>query len=255
MNKMRRIAAIGDIHGCLDELEQLLKRLEWISLDGIYHLGDLVDRGPDSGGVLALCRERKMEGVLGNHEESILKHWDRIQAGGESAMNDDKRRTLSQMTAEDTEYIRALPTVKVVEDLNAVLVHGGLWPSLEIARQPKNVIRCQMIKQGKPGDTRWWGKDASSHKSGRTEDQNKEDGYVRWYELWDQKYDVYYGHSVWAQPFIQKKENFGRTIGIDTGSCFGGALTASIIGDDEPWFVTVKSQKVHFEKSYRVHQE
>lgn len=255
MTNNKRIAAIGDVHGCIDELQQLLKALEWCSIDAIFHLGDLVDRGPDSGAVVALCRERNIPGVLGNHEESILRLWDRQQGGAEVSPGDDKKKTLSQLTKEDAEYIRALPTVQVIEDLNTILVHGGMWPGLDPFKQPRNVIRAQMIKTAKPGDCRWWGKEAHNHKSGRTEEQNIQDGYVRWYEAWDQKYDVYYGHSVFTQPYIFKKEGFGRTIGIDTGSCFGGALSAAIIGNMEPWFVTIKSQKVHFEKSYRVHQE
>lgn len=258
MKSKRRIAAIGDIHGCLDELQQLLKALSWLSLDAIYHLGDLVDRGPDSGGVVSLCREMYMPGVLGNHEESILKHWDRVQVDPEkglAGMNDDKRRTISQLKPDDVAYLKALPTVEVLEDLNTILVHGGLWPGVDVYHQPKNVVRCQMVRWNKTGDTRWWGADADKHKSGQNEQQNRDAGYSRWYEVYDHAYDVVYGHSVFSQPYFHKNEHSGLTIGVDTGSCFGGALTAAIIGDPEPWFVTIKTRKVHFEKSYRVHQE
>lgn len=252
---MQRIAAIGDVHGCIEEFEVLLKRLEWFSLDDIYVVGDLVDRGPDSGAVVELCRRKGIKAILGNHEESILKNWARVQKGEPSSMNDDKRRTLSQLKPEDIAYLQALPLFKNIPQLNTVLVHGGLWPSIPLSMQPKNVVRAQMIRYGKLGDCRWWGKDASLHKSGRTEDQNKEDGYVRWYEVYDHSFDTYYGHSVFTQPFIQRNHGAGRTVGIDTGSCFGGALTAAIIGDDEPWFLTIKARKVWFENSHRVHQE
>jgi serine/threonine protein phosphatase 1 len=250
----KRIAAIGDCHGCIDELQQMLKRLEWVSLDAIYHLGDLVDRGPDSGAVVALCREKGIEGVLGNHEESILKIWDRY-LDGVKPTNPDKARTISQLGVSDIDYLKSLPHWIEVPGMSTVLVHAGLWPTIGLEKQPKNVVRCQMVHPNKPGDTRWFGKGATGHKSGCTEEQNYEQGYRRWTEVYDHPFDTYYGHSVYTQPFIQKKDGVGSTIGIDTGSCFGGALTASIIGDDEPWFVTVKSRKVYFEKSYRVHQE
>jgi hypothetical protein len=252
---MKKIAAIGDVHACIEEFEQLLKRLEWLSLDAVYHLGDLVDRGPDSGAVIAMCREKGIRGILGNHEESILKHYKRVSEGGEPPQNEDKKRTLSQLTLEDISYLKNLPLLESFPDLNTVLVHGGVWPGLTFEKQPKNVVRAQMINFKKIGDTRWWGKDAPLHKSGRTEDQNREDGYVRWYEIYDRPEQVFYGHSVFTQPFIYQREGFGKTIGIDTGSCFGGALTAAIIDDGEPWFVSVKAKKVWFEKSYRVHQE
>lgn len=251
----KRIAAIGDIHGSIDELKTLYKALGWLSLDKIYHLGDLVDRGPDSGAVVAFCRENGIDGALGNHEESILKIWDRVQAGKDAGCNDDKRRTISQLSQEDVDYLKALPLWIDLPDLNTVLVHAGLWPSLPLHRQPKNVVRCQMVHPDKIGDTRWFGKDATGHRSGCTEEQNYEQGWRRWMDVYDHPFDTIYGHSVFNQSNIQQRNGFGRTIGIDTGSCFGGSLTAIIIGDSELWFVSVKATKVHFEKSYRVHQE
>jgi serine/threonine protein phosphatase 1 len=252
---MQRIAAIGDIHGCIEEFESLLKRLEWVSLDQIIHLGDLVDRGPDSGAVVALCRERNIPGVMGNHEESILRLWKRYQRDPNSIASKDKLKTISQLKAEDIEYLQSMPLLQYNPEMNVCLVHGGVWPEVDINAQPGNVIRCQMIRDTKPGDTRWWGRDAASHKSGRTEEQNRQDGYFRWYEKYKFPFDTYYGHSVFTQPFIYQNEGAGRTIGIDTGSCFGGALTAAIIGDEHPWFITIKSRKVWFEHSYRTHQE
>src|SRR5690606_26766013 len=78
---------IGDVHGCLDELEALLESLGW-SRDpsaGFVHpegrkalfLGDLVDRGPDSPGCLALAMQMVKAGVAlcvpGNHEARLLR--------------------------------------------------------------------------------------------------------------------------------------------------------------------------------------
>lgn len=253
-----KIAAIGDPHGCIDELQLLVSRLSWLSLDDIYVLGDFVDRGPDSGAVVQFARENHIKGILGNHEESILKLHKRSLTGGELPQSEDKKRTLLQLTLEDIAWLEKLPMLEHIqnESFDAVLVHGGLWPTIPIHNQPKNVIRCQMIKSaGKVGDVRWWGPDAAFHKSGRTEEQNREDGYVRWYEVYDHPHDVYFGHSVFTQPFIGHRQGYGRTVGVDTGSCFGGALTAAIIDGGEPWFVSVKAKKPYVDKGFRVHQE
>jgi len=74
---MRHIA-IGDVHGCKRTLELLLfRRLEIVQTDHVYFLGDLIDRGPDSKGVLDMIFELKKEGVgvtclMGNHEYMMI---------------------------------------------------------------------------------------------------------------------------------------------------------------------------------------
>ena len=74
---------IGDVHGCRSELETLLSTLGW---DGLRHpdgrtavfVGDLVDRGPDSPGVLRLVMDMARRGhamtVLGNHDNKLLRN-------------------------------------------------------------------------------------------------------------------------------------------------------------------------------------
>src|SRR2546422_447465 len=72
-----RILAIGDIHGCSQALRALLDRIEPTPDDWIITLGDYVDRGPDSYGVidqlLALHRTGRLVALRGNHEEMMLR--------------------------------------------------------------------------------------------------------------------------------------------------------------------------------------
>jgi len=70
---MKRRAAIGDIHNSLKALKELYEMLEHESIDEIYHLGDLIDRGDDPMGVLAFCMEKGIEGVRGNHDGALLE--------------------------------------------------------------------------------------------------------------------------------------------------------------------------------------
>ena len=71
-----RLIAIGDIHGCLTALDTLLDAIAPTSSDIIVTLGDYVDRGPDSRGVIdrliELGRQTRLIGLLGNHEEMML---------------------------------------------------------------------------------------------------------------------------------------------------------------------------------------
>jgi serine/threonine protein phosphatase 1 len=71
-----RIIAIGDIHGCLAALQTVLDEIRPTGEDTIITLGDYVDRGPDSPGVLetliALDRQTNLAPLLGNHDETML---------------------------------------------------------------------------------------------------------------------------------------------------------------------------------------
>lgn len=64
------VAIFGDVHGQADMLELLIKEIKKEAGDDvdIYSLGDLIDRGPDSAGVIDLCIKNDIKGIMGNHE-------------------------------------------------------------------------------------------------------------------------------------------------------------------------------------------
>jgi hypothetical protein len=232
-------AFYGDIHGCFDELEELYRLVEK-KHPGIehWHLGDLVDRGPDSGKVIDFCMEKFTGGVKGNHEDTIVKSYyanKKREARGETTKahpNKDKAKTLSQLTDLKAKYIGSLPHLHVFDDSRLIIVHGGLLPYRPLEAQiPEICIRAQMIKPMDPkAYNRWWGGDSIHQpKTGKTEEESRAEGYLRWYEAYDHEYDCIYGHSVMGlDPYVHQREGYGKTIGIDTGSCFGGFLTAYI---------------------------
>lgn len=81
--KMRepRVIAIGDVHGCIDELQELLRRCDYRPGDLVVFLGDLVCKGPDSLSVVQLAREIGAIGVRGNHDFEVIKWHQAILAG------------------------------------------------------------------------------------------------------------------------------------------------------------------------------
>ena len=90
---------IGDIHGCLDQLDTLITYLRRSIFDpgkdALIFMGDYVDRGPDSSGVLDYCIRLKEECdctfLMGNHEDMMLQHMGlpgaTAQGGPQNTMN------------------------------------------------------------------------------------------------------------------------------------------------------------------------
>ncbi|RMG75728.1 MAG: serine/threonine protein phosphatase, partial [Bacteroidetes bacterium] len=78
---MTRKIAISDIHGCARTLRRLLeKKVRLTPGDELFFLGDYINRGPDSAGVISYIRELKAEGfsvtcLMGNHEDRYLQQW------------------------------------------------------------------------------------------------------------------------------------------------------------------------------------
>ncbi len=234
----RRKAIIGDIHGCIEELKELHAKLKALGIDEIYHLGDLVDRGPDSPGVVRFCRQNDIKGVMGNHESSLLSLIDRKKSPGfdprtlgrEKMAKWDIARALS---SEDIAYIRALPKLHVLADDKLVLVHGGLWPKRNLWDQDRSILYLRVIHPDRPGEVRWLNKPGEY-----TLEQSRREGFAPWYELYDGSEHVLYGHTVNSKPLVH-----GQTVGIDTGCVYGGQLTAYVIPDKT--FVHVEARRIY----------
>jgi predicted phosphodiesterase len=78
-----RLLIIGDVHGMLDELKQLLEKAEFIASRGdrVIFVGDLVNKGPESAGVVQYAMDIEAASIRGNHEDKVLRVW----AGAEEA--------------------------------------------------------------------------------------------------------------------------------------------------------------------------
>lgn len=121
------MVVIGDIHGCADSLAKLL---EMISHDEkIYSTGDLIDRGPDSKGVVSLCMARGVMPVMGNHEHMLIDYLDEtgIYGPGVFLFNGGGKTLLSynyKIPADHLEYIRSFPLY--IETEHFFLSHAGI---------------------------------------------------------------------------------------------------------------------------------
>lgn len=140
------IAFVGDVHGDADALRRILDRLG--PSVQVYHVGDVVDRGPDSRGVLDLCVKRGVKGILGNHElwlrSLIVHHQFETMAlssvmGGEATFlsygiarsklpGSMAAQLLNKIDPDHQQYIKSLPPYLRVScgPHDYLIIHSGL---------------------------------------------------------------------------------------------------------------------------------
>ncbi len=123
------VYAVGDIQGCLEQLERLLERLNFDpTVDKLWLTGDLVNRGPNSLGVLRLIKSLgdRAVTVLGNHDLHLLAVW---TGHGRLKKNDSLAQVLDAPdSGELLDWLRHRPLLHNEPELNTVMVHAGLFP-------------------------------------------------------------------------------------------------------------------------------
>ncbi|KAI9747141.1 MAG: hypothetical protein M1835_002210, partial [Candelina submexicana] len=226
----QRLIIVGDVHGCRDELIALLDKVSFKPLsDHLILTGDIIAKGPDSGGVVDLARQMGASCVRGNHEDRILlahrslrsasmplqgpnedPHSADDDMGEESFSHGDyKDRALAkELTEKQIEWLEACPVILRVGGIEGmgelVVVHAGLVPGVDLERQdPFHVMNMRTI-------------DLDTHvpSEGR-------DGGVAWTKLWNkyqkrlpksERTTIVYGHDSRVGLHIKK-----YTKGLDSG--------------------------------------
>ncbi|MFK7898405.1 MAG: metallophosphoesterase family protein [Myxococcota bacterium] len=218
--------AFGDIHGELEKLDELLEVTPLSDGDQLVFLGDYIDRGPDSAGVISRLIELKRRYVctflLGNHESMFLDFlgWtDPAYFGGDAFLLNGGDRTLAgygyfdrEDTARETfrlpkdheDFLLELKLSHLVGDY--LFVHAGISQD-----HLRSGDLAYALRKSRPEDILW----------NRTSGELPHDLGVT----------MVYGHTPnedfgvrWNSPF---------SIGVDTGAVYGGPLTAIRLPDEK----------------------
>jgi serine/threonine protein phosphatase 1 len=210
-----RIFALGDIHGCIDELKVMVSALEerqgMTSDDTLIFLGDYIDRGPDSKGVVDYILDLKKKYsrtfcLKGNHEQMFLAFLGEQESeldlrsnyllcGGDNCLASYNipadlcwYEISKQLPASHLDFFKYLHLGVVTDDY--ILVHAGVNPLASLEEQEENLmlwIRDEFMLSG--------------HSFEKT---------------------VIFGHTPFEEIFLRPP----YSIGIDTGLVFGNKLTA-----------------------------
>lgn len=220
---MKRIIAISDIHGELDMLRALLKTTQYSKhTDQLILLGDYVDRGPDSKGVIDMVRSLADDGAIvlrGNHDQMMIDAYYGRDNGWERWMRNHCESTLrtydceisgaacplSQAFQAHVEFLDSLPYFYETDDY--IFVHAGVVPG----EHPSESDTFKLI---------WIREDFYEHYNGHK--------------------TVIFGHT--PTPFLNGKEETrysevylgtNNIIGIDGAATYGGRLNALILPSGE----------------------
>lgn len=229
-----RVYAIGDIHGELDKLKDAHRRIERVGGRdaAIVHVGDLLDRGPDSRGVVEYLREGQAQGcdwtvVMGNHDRFLPKflaepdwidpglssgrHWiDHPNLGAAATLQSYgldptlprealHEAALKAVPEDHAIWLRGLPTWHLHP--LALFVHAGVRPGVDLSRQTEQDL--VWIRPEFLNETRDFG------------------------------HRVVHGHTP-----VGEVEHHGNRLAIDTGAVFGGKLSAVELDPDGVSLIT-----------------
>lgn len=211
-----RLIIVGDVHGCPDQLYDLARHLKYDkSIDLLVIAGDLVNKGPDSVGAVSAAIELGALAVIGNHDITVLEIAAQIEA---KELDPYKRRTakdpavrVARDLPEDClRYLRNLPHILKIPQYNLLVLHAGVNITYSLENQTirdlthlrrlawnDNLHRYDSIAKGSEG--------------------------TLWAKLYKGPETIVFGHD--ARSGLQDE---AFAVGLDTGCCYGGALTAVV---------------------------
>ncbi len=198
---MKNIFAIGDIHGCLDKLLKLMSQIGAdFDRDAFVFMGDYIDRGSDSFGVIEylINLKKRCQDVVflkGNHEDMLEKYlsgpdkYTYLANGGWETLNSYMEQSLSDKPSIPSTHLRFFDSLDLFYETDAyIFVHAGLRENISLGMQD-------------PNDLLWI----------------RNEFILSDYDFGKQ---VVFGHTPFLEPLVRPNK-----IGIDTGAVYGNALT------------------------------
>ena len=230
------VLVIGDVHGCYDELIELLTKARDSAPDSTKRMlkvfvGDLVNKGPKSRQVLQFLlqpdsRETCLS-VRGNHDDVVVDQILNVIRKDASKLP-LKNKWMEEVTDEELHFLMELPYTIHMPSLNALIVHAGVTPGVSVEEMdPRDLVSMRNVVKRSDG-------------SGFTPTKSHKEGSA-WATSWLGPQHVYFGHD--ARRMLQETPH---ATGLDTGCVYGKELTGVFIkGTRVGQFISVKAKGVH----------
>ena len=243
-----RTIIVGDVHGCIDELKALINQLELNPNDRLFFIGDLINKGPNSVGVVqylyALSKTYFISLILGNHEEKFLRYLQHKQTNSKALatmkITPDFELLAQNLKTDEIEFLKQSFYNYYLEQLNLVLVHGGITKNCKVDFK----INSPYNSEKRNSELELLTKTRFLDSNGKFVSLGTENETT---PFWADVYDGSHGKVVFGHhSFIQNSPSyFPNAIGIDNGCVYGGYLTALIFTDKKMTFTTTKANIIY----------
>jgi hypothetical protein len=225
---MSRTIVVGDVHGCADELEDLLDLVALGDSDHLIFVGDLVVRGPKPNRVLQIIRRHGARAVQGNHEHRLLR-WKGVQEEKARRSNVGREDFHAGLTSIDRRVMKSKTLRRTAEAIDENgwalieslplwidahqgvlrIVHGGVIPGISIEHQAeRTLLYLRNLDHGQPSERREVGEP--------------------WGRFYEGPPHVCFGHNAATKPQLHP-----WATGLDTGCVYGGQLTAMVLEEGQ----------------------
>lgn len=196
---------IGDVHGCYDELQLLLEKINFSKTDTLIFVGDVINKGPKNLEVLQFIKsnQHQVKVIKGNHELKFIEYCQEKSPHIKKQNFENLKKELGDQLEEWLNFIKTWPLF--IETEEYIVVHAGLAPNLPIEQIDPNILT----------NIRTW--------DGVGIDLNNPAD-PPWHQLYKQEKLVIYGH--WAVQGLFQTKN---TIGLDSGCVYGNHLSCYIL--------------------------
>jgi serine/threonine protein phosphatase 1 len=238
---------VGDIHGCSDELAQLVGKLELTAEDTLVSVGDLFHRGPDPAGVMDILRDVEAKFILGNHELRVLDRFGLAPLQADGADRPSLRTDFPALEDADLEGDGRRPCLVPPHRREEMLVflqgHSGYYlenddlPAAGLTTDGRAwcVVHAGLVPGRHPASV-----DREDLTSLR---RTSLKGRPYWYEIYTGPNLVLFGHTPSKIPRMRRVGGRLVALGLDTGCVYGGHLTAYSPERDE--FVQIPAKTTY----------
>eukprot|EP00737_Agarophyton_chilense_P001370 gb/GEZJ01001539.1/.p1 GENE.gb/GEZJ01001539.1/~~gb/GEZJ01001539.1/.p1 ORF type:complete len:436 (-),score=60.49 gb/GEZJ01001539.1/:588-1895(-) len=212
-----RLIVVGDVHGCIDELQALLRLADYAPGDQVIFLGDLVAKGPDSAAVVQLAREIGARTVRGNHDYELIRFCAARRRGLDPVVSPEHARIAATLSHQDYNFLCDAPWFIECAPWKHLFVHAGFIPRVKLTQQnPRLMMNMRSVLPD--------GTVTAKSVAG-----------CEWARLWTGPQTVVFGHDA-----CRGLQQYPFAKGIDTGCVYGGRLTALLLPENRLLSVAAK---------------
>lgn len=230
---------IGDIHGCKAELVELVGILtaDQSVVHEFVFVGDLVDKGPDSPGVVKFVRELAENNavvlVIGNHEERHYRYRKTLAEGRPCVMarQEEMSAITAGLSSDDCRFLDSAIAFAKIPQYNVLVVHAGITPVIKEIGEYSKPWAAMSGSEKKPLSQMLRARHVNTISGNMVPMGQETTENPFWADVYDGRFGtVLFGHEAFVDKIAPVR--FPHAISLDAGCVYGGELVAMTLSDD-----------------------